>query len=89
MTTLINLVTQAKTANPQPQHQTINGEQIKLTDAEYETSIEALAAMQLEQQAAEIETQTQIQAQTARQVARQAVLDKLGLSADEAEALLG
>jgi len=28
-------------------------------------------------------------AKTARQVARQAVLDKLGLTADEAEALLG
>ncbi len=28
-------------------------------------------------------------AQTARQVARQAVLDKLGLTADEAQALLG
>jgi hypothetical protein len=87
MTTLTNFVTQAKTANPQPQHQTINGEQIELTDAEYKTSIEALAAMQLEQQAAEIKTQTQIEAQTVKQVARQAVLDKLGLSADEAQAL--
>ena len=35
------------------------------------------------------EAQKQTDAQTARQVARQAVLDKLGLTADEAAALLG
>jgi hypothetical protein len=35
------------------------------------------------------ETKAQDQAQTAKQVARQAVLDKLGLTADEANALLG
>jgi hypothetical protein len=89
MTTLNKFVTQAKTANPQPQHKIINGEQIELTDAEYQTSIEALAAMQLEQQAAEIETQAQIEAQAAKLAARQAVLDKLGLTTDEAAALLG
>jgi hypothetical protein len=35
------------------------------------------------------EAKTQADAETARQVARQAVLDKLGLTADEAQALLG
>jgi len=35
------------------------------------------------------EAQKQTDAQTARQVARQAVLDKLGLTADEAAALFG
>jgi hypothetical protein len=35
------------------------------------------------------EAKAQDQAQTAKQVARQAVLDKLGLTADEAAALLG
>jgi len=35
------------------------------------------------------EAEAQAEAQTAKDVARQAVLDKLGLSADEAEALLG
>ena len=35
------------------------------------------------------EAKTQADAETARQVARQAVLNKLGLTADEAQALLG
>ena len=35
------------------------------------------------------EAETQAEAQTAKQAARQAVLDKLGLTADEAAALLG
>ena len=35
------------------------------------------------------EAKTQADAETARQVARQAVLDKLGLTQDEAQALLG
>jgi predicted DNA-binding transcriptional regulator YafY len=36
-----------------------------------------------------VETEAQAEAQTAKQAARQAVLDKLGLTADEAAALLG
>ena len=35
------------------------------------------------------DTQAQIDAQTAKNLARQAVLDKLGLTQDEAQALLG
>ena len=38
---------------------------------------------------AQAEAKAQADAQTAKQVARQAVLDKLGLTADEAAALLG
>ena len=38
---------------------------------------------------AQAKAQTDADAQTAKQVARQAVLDKLGLTADEAAALLG
>ena len=38
---------------------------------------------------AQAETETQIAAQTAKAEARQAVLNKLGLTADEAAALLG
>jgi hypothetical protein len=39
--------------------------------------------------AAHAETEAQIEAAEARAAARQAVLDKLGLTADEAAALLG
>ena len=49
-----------------------------MTDAE-------LAQHKLDQ----AEATAQIEAQTAKAVARQAVLDKLGLTADEAAALLG
>ena len=38
---------------------------------------------------AQAETKTDADAQTAKNVARQAVLDKLGLTQDEAQALLG
>jgi hypothetical protein len=40
-------------------------------------------------QADKVEAQAQAEAQTAKAEARQAVLDKLGLTADEAQALLG
>jgi hypothetical protein len=40
-------------------------------------------------EARQAEAQTQAEAETAKNVARQAVLDKLGLTADEAQALLG
>ena len=82
MTTLTELIKQLKTANPQPLHKTINGEQIELTDAEYKDAIEALATMQLEQQALESAKQAQIKV-------RQAVLDKIGLTVDEVVALFG
>ena len=40
-------------------------------------------------QKAQDEAQTQTDAKTAKDAAREAVLDKLGLTADEAKALLG
>jgi hypothetical protein len=49
-----------------------------MTDAEY-----------AQWQADKIETKTQIEAAETKAAARQAVLDKLGLTADEAAALLG
>ena len=82
MTTRAQFVTKAKADNPKPQYKTINGVQIELTDEEYETSIQALATMLVEQQEAELEAQSKAEA-------RQAVLDKLGLTADEAAALFG
>ena len=82
MTTKTQFATKAKADNPKPQYKTINGAQIELTDEEYETSIEALATMLFEQQAAQVEAQN-------KAAAKQAVLDKLGLTADEAAALFG
>jgi hypothetical protein len=41
------------------------------------------------QQAAQAEAQAQVDAVASKQAARLAVLDKLGLTADEAQALLG
>ena len=48
-------------------------------------------AAQIDATNAEIETriEAQVEAETAKLAARQAVLDKLGLTADEAVALLG
>ena len=54
----------------------------ELTGAELEAFNADRAQMQAEAQA-------EIDAQTAKAAARQAVLDKLGLTADEAAALLG
>jgi hypothetical protein len=55
------------------------GDEVRLmTDAEY-----------AQWQADKIETKTQIEAAETKAAARQAVLDKLGLTADEAAALLG
>ncbi len=82
MTTLTELVKELKIANPQPLFKTINDEQIELTDAEYKNAIEALAKMQLEQKAMQIEFENKV-------AARQAVLDKLNLTADEVTALFG
>jgi hypothetical protein len=56
----------------------IGDEQREMTDAEY-----------AQWQADKIEAQAQADAQAAKVAARQAVLDKLGLTADEAAALLG
>jgi predicted DNA-binding protein (UPF0251 family) len=82
MTTKQQFIAQARSQSPKPQYKTVNDEQIELTDDEYEMSLVAWAEMRLEQDAVEIEIANKVQA-------RQSVLDKLGLTQDEAAALLG
>lgn len=48
-----------------------------------------LAQLELDQAQATKDDAAKVASDTAKQVARQAVLDKLGLTADEASALLG
>lgn len=82
MTTKAQYIAQARAANPQPQHVTINGEQIELTDDEYEASLEAWAEMRVAQDKHVAETET----------ARESALDKLkalGLTDAEIKALVG
>ena len=59
-----------------------NGTDRDMTDEE-------IAEYQIWQKLRKEETKAETDAQTARAAARQAVLDKLGLTADEAAALLG
>jgi sorbitol-specific phosphotransferase system component IIBC len=60
----------------------IDNERIELVGAK-------LAEFIADRERMQTEFATRTDAQTAKQVARQAVLDKLGLSADEAQALFG
>ena len=53
------------------------------------TTREMTASEKEEQEKVYAEAEAQAEAQTAKLAARQAVLDKLGLTADEAAALLG
>ena len=53
-----------------------------MTDAEY-------AQWQADNAEVKAQAETQIEAETAKALAREAVLNKLGLTADEAAALLG
>lgn len=82
MTTKAQYMTQARAANPQPQHATINGEAVALTDAEYEASIEAWAAMRVEQDAAETKAQAVL-------ATKRSAYKKLGLTDEEIDALIG
>jgi hypothetical protein len=82
MTTKQEFIEQAKLENKPPQYKIINGEQIELTNAELEASFEAWAEMRVEQEQKMI-------ADNEKKLAKQAVLDKLGLTADEAAALFG
>ena len=61
---------------------TIDDKKIELTGADLEKFLADRAQRQ-------VEAQAQADAQTAKNAARQAVLDKLGLTANEAAALLG
>ena len=81
MTTKAQYLTQIKTENPTIT-KSINGENIVLNDAEYEATCEAWATMKTEQDA-------HIKAEADKATARQAVLDRLGITADEAALLLG
>ena len=81
MTTKAHYLTQIKTENPTIT-KTINGENMVLDAAEYEATCEAWATMKIEQDA-------HVAAEADKATARQAVLDKLGLTADEVAALLG
>lgn len=85
MTTKQQYVAQARTANPQPQYRTENGERIELTDDEYESSLEAWADMKIQQDAAE----TAEQAAIAAKESAKAKLAALGLTEAEVNALIG
>lgn len=85
MTTKQQFIQQAKAANPQPQYATINGEQVELSDDEYEASIEAWAEMMFQQE------QVALAAEAAEQAKASATakLAALGLTDEEVSALLG
>jgi len=80
MTTKNQFIAQARQENPKPQYKTINGVQYELTDDELEASFEAWADMRVEQEQKAV-------ADNEKKLAKQAVLDKLGLTDDEAKAL--
>lgn len=82
MTTKNEYIAQAQNENPKPQYRTINGEQIKLSDDEYEASIEAWADMRVEQDLAETKAATLL-------ATKRSAYAKLGLTDDEIDAILG
>lgn len=81
MTTKAQYIKRAKAANPKPQFATINGEQIELSDEEYEASIVAWAEMRVAQDLAQAETEAVI-------AAKRSAYTKLGLTDDEINVLL-
>lgn len=74
-----DLITQCKSENPK-MFSTINDEQIELTGAEYEAACEAWAEMRLEQ----IENGQKLAADV---ITKNALLERLGITQDEAELL--
>ena len=84
MTTKQQFIAQAKADNPKPLYATINGEQVELSDAEYDETITAWAEMRVEQAAAE---QAAANAAAAAASGR-TKLAALGLTDDEINALL-
>lgn len=80
MKTKAQLIAQCKTENP-TMVQTINDVVVILNDAEYEAACEAWAEMQLEHQKA-------IFAAEAEEITKTALLERLGITADEAALLL-
>ena len=81
MTTKAQYLTQIKTENPTIT-KSINGENIVLDAAEYDQTCEAWATMKTQQDA-------HIKAEADKAKAKTALLDKLGITADEAALLLG
>jgi sulfur carrier protein ThiS len=81
MTTKADLIKQIKTENPE-MISIINGEEIKLSKAEYEKACEDWATMRLEQLKLQAE-------ELAKATAKAALLEKLGITAEEAALLLG
>lgn len=85
MTTKAQYISQARAANPKPQHRIENGIQIELSDDEYEASLEAWAEMKLDQDAFMAAKQT---AETAKASIRNK-LAALGLGEAEIKELVG
>ena len=80
MTTKSELIAQLKAENP-TMTATINGEEIQLSQAEYETACSNWADMRLAQIAAEAD-------RAKAKADKEALLAKLGITADEAKLLL-
>jgi hypothetical protein len=81
MTTKNELITQFKANNPTVVS-TINSQEVELTVEEYEANAVAWAEMKFEQNKVLAEEE-------AKATARQAVLDRLGITAEEAQLILG
>jgi hypothetical protein len=82
MKTKNDYLTEARKDNPKPLFFDANGIKIELSDDEYETAIHAWADMRLIQIAEE-------EKQVAKEAAKKALIEKLGLTADEISALFG
>lgn len=80
MKTKAQLIAQCKAENP-TMAQIINGEEIVLNAAEYDAACEAWAEMKLEHQSKEAELQE-------KATTKSALLDRLGITAEEAALLL-
>lgn len=80
MKTKAQLIAQCKAENP-TMVQSINGEEIVLTAAQYNAACEAWAEMKLEHQSKEAELE-------AKAIQKAALLERLGVSAEEAALLL-
>jgi hypothetical protein len=80
MTTKDELIAQFKASNPTVVS-TINGQEVELTAEEYEANAIAWAEMKFEQNEV-------LAGEEAKATARQAVMDRLGITAEEAKLLL-
>ena len=81
MTTKTQLIAQCKTENPKI-IQIVNGQEIELTGAEYDKACADWAEMKLAQEVRDL-------ALANAASAKAALLDRLGITADEAALLLG